>query len=89
MLAKIRNAIASELLSIGAGDVSDLRETILIRDGLFCGRKFQSQGYTVVWFMEENEIKFFGPTGQLLRATSPEQCLSVEPAPAVQVRRAA
>ncbi len=89
MLAKIRTAIASELLSIGAGDVSDLRETILIRDGLFCGRKFQSQGYTVVWFMEENEIKFFGPTGQLLRATSPEQCLTSESSPTVQVRRAA
>ncbi len=72
---------------IGAKDVSDLRETILIRDGLFCGRKFQAQGYSVVWFMEENEIKFFGPTGQLLRATTPEHCVASEPA--VQTRRAA
>lgn len=87
MLAKIRSAIASELLALGAGDVSDLRETILIRDGLFCGRKFQSCGYSVVWFMEENEIKFFSPTGQLLLATTSERCLSTE-AP-VQVRRAA
>ena len=89
MLAKIRSAIASELLSMGAGDVSDLRETILIRDGLFCGRKFQSQGYTVVWFMEENEIKFFGTAGQLLRATSPDQCLASEATPAAPIRRAA
>lgn len=87
MLAKIRSAIASELLALGAGDVADLRETILIRDGVFCGRKFQCQGYSVVWFMEENEIKFFGPTGQLLRAASPEQCLMAE-APAT-IRRAA
>lgn len=87
MLAKIRNAIATELLALGAGDVSDLRETILIRDGLFCGRKFQSQGFSVVWFMEENEIKFFGPTGQLLRATTPEHCVSIEVP--MQVRRAA
>ena len=88
MLAKIRNAIASELTGLGAGDVSELRETILIRDGLFCGRKFQCQGYSVVWFMEENEIKFFGPTGQLLLATSPEHCLAAEVAPA-PIRRAA
>ncbi len=87
MLAKIRTAIATELLALGARDVSDLRETILIREGLFCGRKFQSQGYSVVWFMEENEIKFFGPTGQLLRATTPEQCL-VSEIP-TQTRRAA
>ncbi len=87
MLAKIRSSIASELLALGAGDVSDLRETLLIRDGLFCGRKFQCHGYSVVWFMEENEIKFFGPTGQLLRATTPEQCVSMEPP--TQVRRAA
>lgn len=87
MLAKIRSAIATELLALGAGDVSDLRETILIRDGLFCGRKFQSQGFSVVWFMEENEIKFFGPTGQLLRATTPEHCVSIDVP--TQVRRAA
>ncbi len=90
MLAKIRNAIATELQAMGAVDVSELRETILIRDGLFCGRKFQCQGFSVVWFMEENEIKFFGPTGQLLMATTPDQCVAREaqPQPA-QIRRAA
>lgn len=87
MLAKIRSAIATELQALGAGDVSDLRETILIRDGLFCGRKFQSSGFSVVWFMEENEIKFFGPTGHLLLATTPDQCLSS--GTHVQTRRAA
>lgn len=87
MLDKIRSAIASELLALGAKDVSDLRETILIRDGLFCGRKFQSHGFSVVWFMEENEIKFFSPTGQLLLATTAARCLTVD-APS-EIRRAA
>lgn len=75
MLERIRTAISAELVSLGVTDVADLRETILIRDGLFCGRKFQCQGHHVVWFIEENEIKFFGPQGNLLRASSPEQCL--------------
>ncbi len=70
MLERIREAIASELVRLGATDVSDMRETLLIRNGLFCGRKYQCLGFHVVWFMEENEIKFFGPTGQLLMATS-------------------
>ena len=78
MLEKIRAAISAELLSLGVSDLSDLRETILIRDGLFCGRKFRCSGHSVVWFMEENQIKFFSPTGELLLASSPEQCLSRE-----------
>lgn len=78
MLEKIRAAISAELLSLGVSDLSDLRETILIRDGLFCGRKFRCSGHSVVWFMEENQIKFFSPTGELLLASSPEQCLARE-----------
>lgn len=81
MLEKIRVAISAELLSLGISDLSDLRETILIRDGLFCGRKFRCCGHSVVWFMEENEIKFFSPTGELLLATSPDQCLARQDQP--------
>lgn len=77
MLERIRNAISAELVALGVTDIAELRETILIRNGLFCGRKFQCQGHHVVWFIEENEIKFFGPEGNLLRASSPEQCLAV------------
>ncbi len=83
MLERIRTAIASELSALGVSDATDLRETILIRNGLFCGRKFQCHGYSVVWFMEENEIKFFGPDGTLVRATTPDQCLPVVSAPEV------
>ena len=79
MLERIRTAISAELVSLGVTDVADLRETILIRNGLFCGRKFECQGHHVVWFIEENEIKFFGPQGNLLRAASPEQCVGEAP----------
>jgi hypothetical protein len=81
MLERIRAAIGAELLALGVSDLSDLRETILIRDGLFCGRKFRCCGHSVVWFMEENEIKFFGPGGELLLASSPEQCLDRQERP--------
>jgi hypothetical protein len=76
MLERIRAAISGELLALGVSDLAELRETILIRDGLFCGRKFRCCGHSVVWFMEENQIKFFGPAGNLLRTASPEQCLA-------------
>lgn len=73
---KIRLAIAEQLRSFGAQDAVSLREAILIRDGLFCGRKFQCEGYEVVWFIEEDEIKFFSPCGDLLKATSAIACIA-------------
>ena len=42
-----------------------LAESILIRDGHYCGRRFESGGMSAVWFIEENQIKFFGKEGAL------------------------
>lgn len=67
---KIRAAIAGKLNSFGVEDADAVHETILIRNGLFCGRKFQCSGHEVVWFIEEDELKFFSPCGDLLIATS-------------------
>jgi len=43
----------------------DLTETILIRNGCYCGRRFEHGGLSAVWFIEEGEIKVFGQEGQL------------------------
>lgn len=67
---KIRLYVARQLGELGANDVSDVSEAILIRSGLFCGRKFQCEGYEVVWFHEEDQIKFFAPGGDLLLNSS-------------------
>lgn len=72
---KIRLAIADQLTSLGAQDSTNTREAILIRNGLFCGRKFQCEGYEVVWFIEEDEIKYFSPCGNLLKSESAIACL--------------
>lgn len=72
---RIRQAIAWQLGSLGVRDSSTMHETILIHNGLFCGRKYQCEDYEVVWFLEEDEIKFFSPCGDLLRASSAVSCL--------------
>ncbi|MEZ6133982.1 MAG: hypothetical protein R3C53_03630 [Pirellulaceae bacterium] len=72
---KIRAAIAQQLSSFGAQDIDTMHETILIHNGLFCGRKFQCDNHEVVWFIEEDEIKFFSPCGDLLKATSAIGCI--------------
>ena len=40
-------------------------ESILIRDGFYCGRKFRSDRYDAVWFMEEDELKIHAHTGEV------------------------
>ena len=50
-------------------DVSPLGEcceSILIRDGYYCGRCFTWGDHRAVWFMEENIIKFFSRESGLL-----------------------
>ena len=72
---RIRQAIAWQLGSLGVRDTSGLHETILIHNGLFCGRKFQCEEYEVVWFLEEDEIKFFSPCGDLLKSSNAISCI--------------
>lgn len=72
---KIRLVVAQQLSQLGAAGTDSLGESILIRNGLFCGRRFQCDGYHVVWFIEEDEIKFFSPCGDLLKATSAIACI--------------
>ena len=46
-------------------------ETTLIRDGYYCGNRFVLDDYQAVWFVEEDQIKFYGPDGGLLRVVTP------------------
>lgn len=45
--------------------VDSIRETTLIRNGAYCGRRFALMGYSLIWFLEEGQIKFYTPSGQL------------------------
>lgn len=67
---RVRHAICGQLTKLCSQPVTSLHETILIRNGLYCGRKFQVSGYEVIWFVEEDEIKVFGPCGNLLGTNS-------------------
>ena len=46
-------------------------ETLLIRNGQYCGHRYQSDGLSAVWFLEENQIKLFDESGHLLRVVCP------------------
>jgi hypothetical protein len=63
---------------------SPARESLLIRDGCYCGRKFQASSCSLVWFVEEKQIKVYGPDGTLWLSSSVDEF--VQP---TTIRRAA
>lgn len=85
----MRAAIVTQLQQFGVQAPIDLHETLLIRNGLFCGRKFQSDGHLVVWFIEEDEVKFFSPVGELLKSATAIECLAAIETSQQSLRRAA
>lgn len=44
-----------------------VEETILIRNGFYCGRRFAVAAAHAIWFCEENQLKFYGEQGKILR----------------------
>lgn len=50
-----------------------VRETILIRQEFYCGRRFHTTTHYAVWFIEEDELKIFRKDGQLACVLSSDQ----------------
>jgi hypothetical protein len=66
LLAQIRSLVRVKLLQFGGSAEAGPNEAMLIRDGYFCGRRFECDGLGAVWFVEENEIKFYDRAGGIL-----------------------
>jgi hypothetical protein len=43
-----------------------VRETILIRQGHYCGRRLSASGFSAIWFIDESQIKLIDADGQSL-----------------------
>ncbi len=65
-LEQIRSLIREKLIQLGGTAELPPRETMLIRDGYFCGRRFTNEGLQAVWFIEENEVKFYDRDGAIV-----------------------
>jgi hypothetical protein len=66
----IRAALARRLaLPVESAD-EQIRETILVKSGTYCGRRFSVHGHVLTWFIEENEVKLIGPDGRLITTCS-------------------
>jgi len=43
------------------------RQSLLIRDGNYCGRRFEADRGHALWFFEEDQVKVFGADGRVVR----------------------
>lgn len=66
----VRDIIQRTFRKFGADSQQALLETILIRDGHFCGRRYSHEDRSAVWFVEENEIKFYDFNGSVVKTIS-------------------
>ena len=67
VLQRVRSVIRETFTEFGASPDEGWSESMLIRDGFFCGRRFKCAGLQAVWFMEEQEVKFFDRDGGVVR----------------------
>ena len=65
-LESIRNEVRQRLADFGAPVGDSMAESCLLQDNSYCGRRFTLGGFQAVWFLEENEVKFYAPSGELL-----------------------
>lgn len=71
--AFLRIYIAESLLRFGANPSMQTSETLLIRDGSYCGQRFRRGDYQAVWFVDEDQVKFYGPNGEVLDVVHPSE----------------
>lgn len=65
MTETVRALVRSTFAELGLDTTQPWRETVLIREGVYCGRRFDLPGGHAIWFVEEQQIKFYRGDGRL------------------------
>jgi len=61
----VRRRVVTTFADMGLAGAGELRESILIRCGAYCGRRFDVERGHAVWFAEEDQVKFYDASGRL------------------------
>jgi hypothetical protein len=68
---RVRSLVSQAFAQLGQAECEPMRETILIRDGYYCGRRFETDAAVAVWFVEENQVKVYQADGTLAQVLEP------------------
>jgi len=71
LMHEVRHIVENTLQKLGARADSEPLESIRMHNGYYCGRRFDCDGIQAVWFIEENEIKFYGKDGSVKHVCRP------------------
>jgi hypothetical protein len=63
---QLRHAFAERLGFLPEQAEQNIRETLVLCNGLYCGRRFTLQDYSLVWFIEENAVKLSTSNGRVV-----------------------
>jgi hypothetical protein len=78
-LDAVRRIVQSTFEQHSGRQADEITEKILVRDGFYCGRCFNFSDYRAVWFVEEGQVKFYGPDGYFFCACAHGSAGSPEP----------
>ena len=86
LLEAIRQLVRRTFVELGTAEEFEVTEHLLLREDMYCGRRFQAGGLQAIWFIEEDEIKFYAKDGSVAFVMSSSD--AAQP-PELQERRAA
>lgn len=66
----VRLLVAEAFARANMPQPQEFSESILIKAGNYCGRRFVASGGHAIWFVEENQIKLYSADGKLLQVIS-------------------
>lgn len=66
----VRQLVAEAFARANMPQPTEFTESILIKGGNYCGRRFVGTGGHAIWFVEENQVKVYSAEGRLAHVIS-------------------
>lgn len=66
VVEQVRDLVRQQFLTLSIPTEAGIEETILIRDGFYCGRRFTVAQAHAIWFCEEDQLKLYGADGAVI-----------------------
>lgn len=70
---RVRDLVLRTVAEFGVRDGTPASETLLVRDGYYCGRCFKFAGIRAVWLPDANQVKIYSDAGQWLATVELEE----------------
>jgi hypothetical protein len=70
---RVRELVLRTVPDFGIHDTALCGETLLLRDGYYCGRSFKFEGLRAIWLTDANQVKFYSDAGRWLATIELEE----------------